>query len=397
MLENRQDLASLDERFQVAMVLEEGKLGGPQIYVERLSSAAKDNVNTLIIIPEENSTKFIRLLSQSGLAYTTFNLTRVTKEFSVALRYLCFSGLEIYRLYKFFKLNRFDYIYAAGGAWQYKGLLAGKLSGHKVIWHQNDTQMPKLFRLIFSLLSGLADGYVYASEKTRLYYQPLVRDKAGSKKHFVIPSPVDTKYFSDRATFSGDEDLIASWAGKKVIGVVANINPIKGLDIFIKVAQKLNSRLDDLQFIVLGPINKNQSTYYSTLQDLCKQAEVRNLSFIGSRDDVRPILNRFDLYLCTSYAESSPISVWEAMSMAKPVVATDVGDVSVYLKQGVCGELAPVGDVDKLTVKAYKTLTNNKLAIQYGLQARRSVVENLDVQCCVEKHLSVYRKMSDII
>ena len=83
--------------------------------------------------------------------------------------------------------------------------------------------------------------------------------------------------------------------------------------------------------------------------------------------------------------------------MAKPVVATDVGDVSVYLKQGVCGELAPVGDVDKLTVKAYKTLTNSKLATQYGLQARRSVVENLDVQCCVEKHLSVYRKMSDII
>ena len=48
-----------------------------------------------------------------------------------------------------------------------------------------------------------------------------------------------------------------------------------------------------------------------------------NIYFINSRRDVRPLLKRFDIYVCSSDNEASPLSVWEAMSMKKPIVSTD--------------------------------------------------------------------------
>lgn len=380
-----------DRIYKIAMILEEGKLGGPQIYVERLAAASTGQVQTTVIIPSQNSKVFQRLLLKHNLKFVTFDLTRITKEVKVAIRYVLFSWLEIFRLYKYFKNNHFDCVYVAGGSWQYKGLIAGKLSGQKVIWHQNDTQSPRIFRLLFSYLSRFADCYVYASKRSEAYYRPLVRGSQENNKHSVIPSPVDTEYFSNHSLSIIDEGVLAEWEGKKVVGVVANINPVKGLESFIRVADKLNKRLVDLQFIVVGPINENQKKYQAGLVDLYGQLGISNIEFVGARKDVRALLRRMDLYLCTSLAESSPIAVWEAMSMSVPVVSTDVGDVSEYVVNGVNGYVVPVGDEDRLANSAYALLSNSVLARRYGDSARTTAVRNLDVACCVEKHLAVYQ------
>ena len=34
-----------------------------------------------------------------------------------------------------------------------------------------------------------------------------------------------------------------------------------------------------------------------------------NIEFIGGRSDIRPLLKRFDVFVCRSSAESSPLSV----------------------------------------------------------------------------------------
>ena len=45
---------------------------------------------------------------------------------------------------------------------------------------------------------------------------------------------------------------------------------------------------------------------------------------------IRSLLNQSDIYVCSSNYESSPVSIWEAMSMELPIVSTDVGDLSKY-------------------------------------------------------------------
>ena len=104
-------------------------------------------------------------------------LSRITKEFRPALRYLIFTPWEIIQLVRLFRKEKFNVIHVSGGIWQFKGAIAGKLAGISVLWHLNDTNRPLLFRWIFGILSWLATGYAYAAERTKIYYQPYVYSK----------------------------------------------------------------------------------------------------------------------------------------------------------------------------------------------------------------------------
>ena len=111
----------------------------------------------------------------------------------------------------------------------------------------------------------------------------------------------------------------------------------------------------------------------------------------GARQDVRPLLKRFDVYVCTSKAESSPISVWEAMSMAKPIVSTDVGDVSLYIKNGENGFIVPVEDNLLLAKCVQKIIDNLEKYKINGSISRLIVKKELDLKHCAEKNYNTYR------
>jgi len=49
------------------------------------------------------------------------------------------------------------------GAWQVKGIIAGKLAGAKVVWHLNDTRMPFFIKVVFSFLAvSSCDAFIAA-------------------------------------------------------------------------------------------------------------------------------------------------------------------------------------------------------------------------------------------
>lgn len=375
---------------RVANIIEEAKLGGPQIRIVNVAYALQGKVETTVIIPRENSENFRNKLDRYNIKYKLFNLSRVTKEFKVAFRYLFFSWLETINLIRYFRKEKFDLIHVSGGSWQYKGVIAGRLAGIKVVWHLNDTSMPWIFRKIFFLLSNLPDAYIFSSQRTREYYKTL---KRSNLPEFIVPAPVDTRMYSPTVHVKGDESLISSFDDKIVIGTVANVNPVKGLDIFIRVAEKLNNRIKNLQFVVVGTIYPNQKKYFNKLMALSENLGVDNIKFVGARNEIRPLLKRVDLYLCTSYAESSPLSVWEAMSMGKPIVSSSVGDVPVYLKPGITGEVVSVADIEETVKKAEKILTNDALLKQYQTQSREIAIQELDISKCAAKHLQAYQNI----
>ena len=124
--------------FKVAMILEDGRLAGPQVYISLLANALKDKVNTTIVIPIEDSAETIYKLDQFGLQYKTLQITRISKNIRCMIQYLVLFITETAEIYNYFKRNKFDIIYVSGGSWQYKGLIAGKIARIKVIWHCRD-------------------------------------------------------------------------------------------------------------------------------------------------------------------------------------------------------------------------------------------------------------------
>jgi len=324
-----------------------------------------------------------------GVPFQTVSLSRITKDWRQAFRYLWHTPWEILQLVRLFRQERFDLVHVSGGSWQYKGAIAGKLAGIPVIWHLNDTYMPVFLRRCFALLSGLATGYAYASERTKAYYRPYVKT---DRFEYTIPAPVDTRRFDPEITPAPDP-LLDELEGKLVIGTVANPSPVKDLETFLKMAGKLQkSASASLAFVIIGQIYNTQQHYFSNLKRLSADLNLE-VYWAGSRQDVVPLLSRFDVYVCSSKAESSPISVWEAMSMAKPIVSTDVGDVSIYVRNDENGFIVPVGDADQLAVRVQQLLEDESMRKRFGRRSRLIAQENLDISICGEKHLEAYQQL----
>ena len=339
-------------------------------------------------MPYENSKGFCERCDENEIDYHNLPLSRITKEWQVALRYVFFSSIEIIYLVSYFHSHSAQIVHVSGGSWQFKGVIAGWLTRKKILWHINDTSMPGFIRIIFRLLSRLADGYIFASERSKEYYGELVDP---SKLQFVIPAPVNISDFSPRAEFHDAEGDLARWPGKTVVGLVGNISRVKGLETFIRMAAEASRSVENLQFVVAGPVFTNQQKYYDALRKLVDELGITNLEFVGGRGDVRALLKRFDIYVCSSNAESSPISVWEAMAMELPIVSTDVGDVPLYVKEGENGFIAPVGDHKALADFVGRLAGDETLRERLGKAARASVADKLDIKVCAEKHLNAYR------
>ncbi len=374
-------------KVRVANIIEEGKLGGPQVRIANVASALQPHVETTVVLPFENSDRFCAKLQDLNIPFKEFNLSRITKEVRVALRYLFFFWYEVLLLARYFRREKFDLVHVSGGAWQYKGVIAGKMAGIKVVWHLNDTFMPGFIRKLFGFFSPYADAYIFASERTKEYYGSLIKF---DKPAFVIPAPVDTRHFDPSGEYPGDEEIIDSWRGKIVIGNIANINSIKGLETFIHAASLLNVEYDNLLFVVVGSAYKTQNHYLKCLQSKCDDLSVVNIEFMGYKTDIRPVLQRFDIYVCSSKAESSPISVWEAMSMGKPVVSTDVGDVGLYVGNAINGFIIGVGDCGALRNRLSTLINNEDMRSKFGSRGREIAIRNLDISLCAHRHLAVY-------
>jgi glycosyltransferase involved in cell wall biosynthesis len=377
-----------EKKIRIAYIFEDGKIAGPQMFILRLIPHFSNGIENIILMPTENSAEFQSRCDISGIKYKTLRLSRITKEWRVAIRYIFEFPIEIYRIINLLRINRVDILYVVGGSWQFKGIIAGKLAKLKIIWRLNDTYVPKIIKYIFGITSYMADYFIFASQRTAEYYSDSI--KTNVPKVVISPS-VDLAFFDHSGKFLGDEDLINKWSNDIVIGTIVNVNPIKGLETFIRAAAKLNETAHNIRFVVVGPIFKNQQRYFESLQRLCNSYSVKNIEFVGPRNDVRALLKRFDIYVCSSNAESSPNSVREAMAMGKPIVSTDVGDVAVYVKEGEGGYIVPVGESFELAGKILLLIRDENLRRLFGVFSRDIAASEMDFLRCINKHVEVFK------
>jgi glycosyltransferase involved in cell wall biosynthesis len=375
---------------KIANIIEEGKVGGPQVRMVRVAAALSGRADTTIIMPRENAGPFQALCEENNLAYIALPISRITKEWRVALRYVFLFPYEIFRIRRVLKKGGFDLVHVSGGSWQYKGVIAARLAGIPSVWHLNDTQMPRLFRALFKLFSPLASGFIFASHRSKAYYGQTL----AHRPHAVVPSTVDTAFFNPEKTPPLSSDLKAQLANAPVIGTVANVNPIKGLETFIRAAAEIRKKEPMLKAVVVGPIHDSQKTYHRRLLELARNLGVEDsLIWAGAYKDVRPPIAQYDVYLCTSLAESSPVSVWEAMAMGCPVVSTDVGDVARHIHTGESGYIAPIEDHIAIAEYAERLLASPRQAQKFGHKARVEVHKKFSPKRISEKTLSFYRQV----
>jgi glycosyltransferase involved in cell wall biosynthesis len=117
------------------------------------------------------------------------------------------------------------------------------------------------------------------------------------------------------------------------------------------------------------------------------------LHLLGLRADIANILGGADVFILPSLSEGLPVALLEAMFAARPIVASDVGDVRAALEDGGAGMLVPAGDVSAIADAVGGLLDEPARARDLGIRARRRALEEYDVARMVERYVAIYREV----
>ncbi len=92
------------------------------------------------------------------------------------------------------------------------------------------------------------------------------------------------------------------------------------------------------------------------------------IEFLGWVDNEEKIaaFNNSDVFILPSYAEGLPISILEAMSYGKAIIATDVGGVSEIVKENENGILIEPGSLPQIRQAINKMLDQKDLVKRFG-------------------------------
>lgn len=379
------------DAIKVANVDEEGRFGGPERRIVQVAKALKrHNVDTQIVYPNFDSERFAREITRAGISSTALSITRLSKEKRILARYILFFPIEIFRLVFFFRRHKFDLIHV-NGSYQFKVAIAAKLAGIPAIWHLNDTQMNAIVKKICIILARYcASGFIFTGKRVHDYY--ISGTPLEQKPYVEIQAPVDTTVFEPSHVVP--DKRVSQVQGRKIVAV-SGINPTKGIEYFIEMASNLVQQHKDLVFFVAGAELSSHQKYYQYLKKLLSSTKLtnRNFLFVGMIDNVPSFLQSADIFVFTSVSESGPAAVWEAMSMGKAIVTTDVGSVSQYIEVGVSGFIVTIKDVKALCEKVNLLLDDPALRQKMGANARIVAQKKLDVTIAAEKHASFYRRI----
>lgn len=381
----------MKKTIKVLNIIEESFIGGPQLRIVNTSKYLNDDIDNIILIPKKNSINFIKILKKNNLNYIVLKINKISKNFYDIFKYLFFFLYEVIIIYNLIKKQKIDIIHVSGGAWQIKGVISGKLAGIRIAWQINDTYLPFIFKLIFRKLYKLSDIIIYSSNRSHEYYNSFINNK--NYKSTIIPSGVDTAYFNPKLVFNNYKDININFDQHLCFGMTANINPIKGIDEFINLSYQLNKKINHALFILICNIPQNHKKLFEKYKNRINELNFNNFIFINKIDDIRPIIKKIKFYFCLSKFESSPVSVWEAMSMGKVIFTKDVGDVSKYIFSGENGEIID-GKISDYLPKILSIVNNKKLINKYETNSRIMAKDKLDIKTSAKKLENIYKELN---
>lgn len=157
---------------------------------------------------------------------------------------------------------------------------------------------------------------------------------------------------------------------------VAGLRPEKRVDLFIEAVGDARRQNADVSGYVAGEGRERER-----LEPL---AAANGVTLLGARRDVLSVVAAAGAVCLPSEAEALPMSILEAMALARPVVATDVGGTAEQIVDGETGHLVPAGDRAAVTHALLALADDEKAAAKMGAAGRRRQRERFTGETMVD-------------
>lgn len=231
----------------------------------------------------------------------------------------------------------------------------------------------KMYKL--ALLFPISVWFINEDDKNEFIKKKLVN----KNKTLVLPSEgINTEYFSSKKTCVKDEKI--------VFLLIARMLWDKGIQEYYEAAKIIKKKYTHVEFQLLGNIDLENPKGID-LEMIKRWHESGVIQYLGYKKDVRPFIDMASCIVLPSYREGKGMTLIEAGSMSKPLVATNVAGCKDIVKDGYNGYLCEAKNVDSLAESLVKMINLSfEDRKQFGLNSKKFIADNFDEK----KVISIY-------
>jgi len=242
----------------------------------------------------------------------------------------------------------------------------------------------RLSRALETMLFKSVDRVVVICEGMR---QDIAARGVDPARVTVIPNGVDTDWFRPSTRSSA----LAERHAQLTIGYVGSFYRYEGLRFLLESLPGIQKRMPGARLLLVGGGGEER--------ELRSIAGAFNgaVTFAGwvPHGEIRQCYGLIDVFVCPRRRMRltelvTPLKPLEAMAMAKPVVASDVGGLKELIRHGLTGLLFPAESTAAFVDACAQLDRQRDLAASLGAEARNEMVTRRAWPRIVSRYLPVY-------
>jgi len=289
--------------------------------------------------------------------------------------------LALGRFLRFLRRERIDVVQTYFADSTYFGIPAAWLAGvpHRIRTRNNVGHwLTPLHRRLGRLLNAFTTQTITNCAAARQALMAAEQPRPETVR--VLENGVDLDRFGDLPP------LTARPAARPHIGVVANLRPVKGLDVFVRAAALIHTRYPQAVFTVAGEGELRKPLE----QQAAAEGLAEHFWLLGRVTDIAGFLAGLDVAVLCSHAEGMSNTLLEYMAAGRAIVATCVGATPELIADGIHGLLVPPGDALKLAEAIVRLLEDRELAQRLGAAARQRAQERYNREAMIRRFEDFY-------
>jgi len=268
------------------------------------------------------------------------------------------------------------------------GCLIGKRAGVKVVctlhgWLGGSTKLRIYEKIDYYFYKFLVDKIITVS---KAYENRLIKMGIAAEKIVTIPNTVDTRVMKTSVASKDLKKEFGISSSHKVVGIVARLSREKVHEVFINSCVEILKGYRNVTFLIVG-----EGYRLPVLKNIVAELGLeKNIIFTGYQNDIAAIYSALDIVVLSSLTEGLPVSLLEASSFEKPVVATNVGGVSEIVVNGKTGFIVPPNNSKSLADKILLLLNNDELAKRLGRNGQNFIDDKFGPESVSNKTMLIY-------
>lgn len=297
----------------------------------------------------------------------------------------------IRRLQRAMKLDSIELVHGHLFGDSLHGYLAAAASGQLpfvMTLHSNRERYSLKQKIAYRWLLERCDMAIACSESVRssfLERYPELENKITVVRNGLQPITIDPQNSDRMRNIREELGLLSKGI---ILGSFGRLTKVKGqrflLEAFASLCKEYEGPIQ-LVFVGEGPL----------LGDLQSQAESEgvgeNVIFAGYRQDVPEIMSVVDVVAFSSLQEGLPITLLEAMSLERCIVATKIPSFVEVISDSKEGLLAEAGNANSLYEALSKAVENENLRSSLACAAGLRFLEDFSASSMISGYQNVYR------